>query len=208
MVGLGPAPAVGRDRHDDPSPRRPARFPPFRPLLARLRCAESCKTRELQVGIAHDAYSASRRERCHAGRRLGLGRRDRRRRRQALSRRLRRRGRLLPRPRASGCARRHAQAARPARLRAHCLFHHRRRRTPRRSSGRGRSGRARSRLSPERRLGGDRGGAQDGAPVFRRDRRAAAPPCRSRGARATTAIRSAPSPSAETRGGARSSSRS
>ena len=32
-------------------------------------------------------------------------------------------------------------------------------------------------LSGQRRLGGDRGGAQDGAPVFRRDRRAAAPPC-------------------------------
>ena len=57
------------------------------------------------------------------------------------------------------------------------------------------------RLLRERRLGGDRGGAQDGAPVFRRDRRAAAQRTSSRGGRAITATRWARSPSAATRGG-------
>ncbi len=56
------------------------------------------------------------------------------------------------------------------------------------------------RLFRERRLRGRRGGAQDGAPVFRRDRSAGAQRVRRAGARATTATRSARSPSAATSG--------
>ena len=97
-------------------------------------------------------------------------------RRQALHRRLRRRGGLVPRPRPS---RRHRRDARQldALAYAHTSFF-----TSEVAEeladapGRGRAGGHRARLLRQRRLGGDRGGAQDGAAIFRRERRAAAPP--------------------------------
>ena len=62
-------------------------------------------------------------------------------------------------------------------------------------------------LFRQRRLGSDRGGAEDGAAVFRRERASRSAAISSRAGRAITATRSARSRPAATNGGARSSSR-
>ena len=97
-----------------------------------------------------------------------------RRRRQRVPRRERRRCGLVPRPRTSGCQRRDACADRPARVRAHELLHLRACRGARRAADPHRARRHEPRVLRQRRLRSGRGGAQDGAAVFRRDRPAAA----------------------------------
>ena len=88
-----------------------------------------------------------------AARRVGARARHHRRRGPDLPRRLRRRRRLLPRPRASRSDRGHQGAARPRRLRAHRLLQHRGRRGARRPARVGRARRHRPRVLRLRRIG-------------------------------------------------------
>ena len=127
---------------------------------------------------------------------------------KAYHRRVGRRRRVLPRPRPSGRASPRCMRRLDKLAYAHTeLLHHRAspRTWPTSWSRMRRQGIAR--LFRQRRLGGDRGGAEDGAAIFRREGRAAARATSSRAARAITATRSARSRPAATNGAARSSSR-
>ena len=106
----------------------------------------------------------------------GEGIDDHRPRRQPLSGRQRRRRGVVPRPRSSAGDRGDQGPGRDARLRAHQLLHDRARGGARRPSDRARPRRHRAGLLRLGRLRGGRGRAQAGAPVFRRDRAAAAAP--------------------------------
>ena len=176
MVGLGLAPAIGRNRQRNPSALfgQGHRIPPFRhsPWARRLVLTHPLNNSPLLSVMTHILHRAANVEMPVAvsgsgveivdaeGRRyldasggaavscLGHGHPD-----------------VLAAMR---------EAARRAGLCAYVLFHHRSRRAPGRPPDRGRPARIEPCLSRERRFGGDRGGAQDGAPVFRRDRPAPA----------------------------------
>ena len=113
MVGLGLAPAIGRNRQHNPSARfgQGHRIPPFRrsPRARRLGRTRPSNNSPLLSVMTHILHRAANVE--HAGRGFRFRRRDRRRRGPALSRRVGRRGCLVPRPRPSRRARRHARAS-------------------------------------------------------------------------------------------------
>ena len=96
--------------------------------------------------------------------------------RQGLHRCQRRRGGVVPRPRSSRRAGGHARSARQTGLCAHELFHDAGRRRTGRRPDRACAARHQPRLLRQRRVGGHRGVAEDGAAVFRGEGRAAAPP--------------------------------
>ena len=128
--------------------------------------------------------------------------------RQGVSRRQRRSRRIVPRARPSRGHGRDARADRSPGLRAHQFLHLGAGRGAGRPTGPQGACRARARVFRERRLGSHRGGVENGAPVFRRNRRAASAACSSRAGRAITATRLVRSRWEATSGDARCSRRS